>query len=67
MCNRPEPFIVNYAHLDVFNPFSGRSNCDYHYIASLLSEIWMATQRIHDLILDTRDVLDLPVKIMEDR
>jgi len=65
MCNRPEPFVVNYAHLDVFNPFPGHSNFHCQYIASLPSEIRTARQRVRDLSLVTRDGLDLAVKILE--
>jgi hypothetical protein len=64
MCNRPEPFIINYACLDVINSFSGRRHFQYHEIASLPSETRAARQCIRNLLLDTRDVLDLPVKIL---
>jgi hypothetical protein len=62
MCNRPKSFIVNDASLDVFNPLPGHSNVKWHYIASLQSENRMARKLICDLILDTRDKVDLPVK-----
>ena len=35
MCNTPEGVIVNYAHLDVLNPFAAQSNFPCHYISSL--------------------------------
>jgi len=64
--NRPEPFVINYARLDVLNPFSGRSNFKCYPVASLLTEIRAARQGVCDLILDTRDVLDLPITFLDD-
>jgi len=60
MCNRPEPFIINYARLDVINPFSGRSN----FQCCSIAVIQTVRQCVRHLILDTRDVLDLPVEIL---
>jgi hypothetical protein len=67
MCNRPKPFVVNYARHDVLNSFPSSSHFHCHYIASLPSEIKTARLLICDLIFETWDRVHLPVKILVNR
>lgn len=66
MCNGPEPFVINYAHLADLNRFSRRSNLCCDLIASFPWDIRVARGCFCDQNLDTQDVLDLPVRIVED-
>jgi hypothetical protein len=58
---------MNYASLDIINPFSGHHHFQCHLMKTLPSQIVEGRKYVSDQIFDSGDVLELPVEVLEDR